>query len=188
MKPISLLLGALLLGSAALPASLAYAQEGPCQSNPSPVDAADPNIIVDSPTANTSLASPITVTGQARTFESNVRVTLFDSAGNELADTFGTAVAPDVGQHGPFSIDISFSVSAPTEACLWVFEDSPETGDPVSVVQIPLTLTAAAGLPSTGSGLSGISSQRAAVLMLSGFALAASGLSAVGWSLRRPVR
>jgi hypothetical protein len=187
MKPVTLLLGVLLLGSASLPVTLGYAQDGPCQSNPSPVDAADPNIIVDSPTANASLASPITVTGQARTFESNVRVTLFDSAGNELADTFGTAVAPDVGQHGPFSIDISFSVSAPTEACLWVFEDSPETGEPVSVVQVPLTLTAAAGLPSTGSGLSGINSQRADLLMLSGLALAAGGLLAVRWSLRRPL-
>ena len=128
----------------------ALAQTNVCQANPSPPDAADPDITVSSPAANATVTSPLTTTGQARTFESTVQVALFDASGDEIASTFGTANAPDVGQHGPFSISLTFSVSADADACLWVYEDSAETGDPINVVQVPVRLQPAE-LPSTGA-------------------------------------
>lgn len=132
------------------PSSAALAQADVCQANPSPPDAADPEIIVDSPAAGNAVTSPITVTGQARTFESNVQVALFDSDGSEIASTFGTAQAPDVGIHGPFTIMIEFPATAPGDACLWVFEDSAKSGDSINVVQVALLLEQPA-LPSTGA-------------------------------------
>ncbi len=127
----------------------ARAQEGICYENPGPVDPADPSIIVDSPTAGATVTSPLTVTGQARTFESTVQVAVFDVDGTKIASTFGTAAAPDAGVHGPFSIPIEFSVAVPTDGCVWVYEQSAQTGDPINVVQVPVRLQPAQ-LPSTG--------------------------------------
>lgn len=186
MARFSLALALLIVAfGAALAAQLpttASAQQGVCQPNPSPVDSADPSMIVSSPTDGASVTSPLTVTGQARTFEATVQVALFDTDGNEIASTFGTAGPGEIGVLLPFSIDITFSVAAPTEACLWVFEDSAETGEPVNVVQVPLTLQPTAALPTTGSGGGGTSDLAAWVI-----ALAATGmaLSAAGWALRR---
>jgi hypothetical protein len=140
---------ALVAFAGAIAPNAALAQTNVCQANPSPPDSADPDIIVDSPAANATVTSPLTTTGQARTFESTVQVSLFDASGTEIASTFGMANAPDVGQLGPFSISLTFSVSADADACLWVYEDSAETGDPINVVQVPVLLEAAE-LPTTG--------------------------------------
>jgi hypothetical protein len=164
----------------------ALAQGGVCQANPSPVDAADPSMIVDSPTAGSTATSPLTVSGQARTFEANVVLTLFDASGAEIATTNG--LAAEGGVLSPFSIDISFSVAADTEACLWVFESSAQDGSPINVVQVPLTLSAALSPPvvpaPTGSGGADDASIPPAVV-LAGLAAVAIALTATGAFLRR---
>ena len=182
---VSSLAGALLaialgVGLAALSAPMASAQQNVCQPNPSSVDAADPDIIVSSPTAGASVSSPLTVTGQARTFEQTVQLALFDAAGNEIASSFTTATAPDIGVLGPFTGAVSFSVTASTAACLWVFEDSAETGEPINVVQVPLTLQP--GLPSTG--ITGEAAGSPSMWM-AGLAVLGAVLTSAGWLLRR---
>lgn len=102
---------------------------------------------MNSPSANDALASPLHVEGQARVFEANVSIKLFDASGNELVSTFATA--QEGGVLSPFSTDVAFSVSASTPACLWVFETSARDGSAINVVQIPLTLLPGA-LPDTG--------------------------------------
>ena len=144
------LLALVALAGAGLPGA-ALGQTNVCQTNPSPPDAADADITVSSPTSGATITSPITVTGQARTFESTVQVSLFNAAGNEIASTFGTAQAPDVGQHGPFSISLTFTATTAADACLWVYEDSAATGDPINVVQVPVRLQGSQ-LPPTGRG------------------------------------
>lgn len=176
---IALLLGAVVVGSLALP-SAASAQAGVCQPNPSPVDAADPDIIVDSPSAGDSVTSPLTVTGQARTFEGTVQLALFDASGGEIVSSFTTATdgAPALGS---FTGTLNFSVTEPTEACLWVFEDSAETGEPINVVQIPLTLQPA--LPATGIAVERTSAP--SIGLYAGLAALGAALTGAGWWLRR---
>jgi hypothetical protein len=155
----------------------AQAQQNVCQTNPSPVDSADPSIIVSEPTAGDSTASPVHVEGQARVFEANVSLKLFDASGTELVSTFTTAAE---GQTlSPFSTDVAFSVTSTTQACLWVFETSAQDGRPVNVVQIPLTLEAA-GLPATGTGGGAASDApptwHLAMLAFAGMVLVGAGL------------
>lgn len=144
--------GAILLAvliATAVGASGVSAQSNVCQTNPGPVDAADPSITVTAPAANAAVTSPIHVTGQARVFEAVVSLTLFDAAGDEVVST--TTMAAEGQTLSSFSTDVAFSVTSDTPACLWVFESSARDGSPVNVVQIPLTLRAG-GLPVVGSG------------------------------------
>ena len=146
----------------------ASAQENVCETNPDPVDAVDPSVVVDEPVANDSVTSPLHVSGQARVFEATVSLTLFDADGTEIASTVTNAV--EAGTLSPFSTDIPFSVTEDTAACLWVFEASAKDGSPTNVVQVPLTLeptsatatateptptAQSAQLPDTGSGAPG---------------------------------
>lgn len=160
-------------------ASAVSAQANVCEANSSPVDASDPDITVGSPTAGSTVTSPLTVTGEARTFESTVQVGLFGPDGVEIAATFGTAAAPDVGQHGPFSISLDFPVSAATDACLWVFEDSAKTGEPINVVQVPLSLEPV-GPPTTGRGALSAGNQS---FVLYAVALGAVGVTVAGTAI-----
>jgi hypothetical protein len=162
----------------------AQAQQGVCQTNPSPVDANDPSVIVTAPTSGATSASPLHVEGQARVFEATVSITLFDAAGAEIVST--TAMAAEGGVLSPFSADVTFSVTAETEACLWVFETSAQDGQPVNVVQVPLTLQAQAAttptaqLPSTGAGgATGSANDAATVVVL--LAVAGALVVGVGW-------
>ncbi|MEX1254327.1 MAG: Gmad2 immunoglobulin-like domain-containing protein [Dehalococcoidia bacterium] len=170
----------------------AVAQTNVCQTNPGPPDAADPDITVSSPTANAMVTSPVTVTGQARTFESNVQVRMFDASGAEAGSAFGTANAPDAGQLGPYTIELTFTASAGDDLCLWVFESSAETGDPINVVQVPVQVAGAeasptAALPATGAAQPG--SGDLGTPLIAAALLAAFGSAAlVGASLLRARR
>jgi hypothetical protein len=138
----------------------AAAQAGVCPANPSPVDEADPSIVVESPVDGAEVSSPIAVEGLARTFEANVRYTLFAADGAVLADGFTTAeyAAPELA---PFATTVSYELDEPGAGCLRVFEESAADGSPVNVVQVELQLGATApeatptgtpAPPATGTG------------------------------------
>jgi hypothetical protein len=157
----------------------ASAQQEPCGTNPSPVDASDPSIIVTAPVANASVTSPLHVEGQARVFEATVSLRLIRADGTEAEST---AQAAEGGVLSDFSTDISFAASAQESACLWVYEVSAQDGSPRNVVQIPLTLNTAAGLPTTGSA-----AESSTTSQLAWFAgtLALAGLLGVAFAVRR---
>jgi hypothetical protein len=116
--------------------------ENVCSTNPSPVDAADPSILVSSPAEDLiePLGSPFEVRGQARVFEATVSLALFNSAGDVLSQTFTTAEA-GAPEFGDFDALLAYAgVDELSPACLWVFESSAEDGEPVNVVQIPVVL------------------------------------------------
>ncbi len=172
---IPLFFAALGLTTATLGGGAVIAQQNVCQANPSPVDPSDPSIIVTSPTAGTSVTSPIPVEGQARVFEATVSIKLMDANG-VLVDT--TTNASEGQVLSPFSTNVAFSVTSSISACLWVFEVSAKDGSPINVVQIPLTLKPA-GLPSTGmGGPSDVTRWPAKLLALVGFGLVGSALLA----------
>jgi germination protein M len=102
-------------------------------------EAVTPAILVESPGFATAVSSPFTARGTANTFEANLQWELRDGAGKLLAKDFATATSGS-GTRGTFSFPITFSVSAPTQGALVVFEGSAADGSRIHVRSIPLTL------------------------------------------------
>jgi Immunoglobulin-like domain of bacterial spore germination len=107
-----------------------------CAANPDP--ATDDANQVDIPNAGDVVASPVTVEGRVAAFEATFRITIFDAAGNTIADE--TAMSSEGQTLAPFQKDVAFSVAQETPACMWVYESSARDGSPIHVRQIPLTL------------------------------------------------
>jgi len=110
-----------------------------CQSNPDPATADDQ--VIDEPSAGDAVTSPVTISGQVRAWEGTYQLGIFDSQGDPIVETFGTAGPGEAGQLAPFSIDVPFEVDAATPACIWVYEQSAMDGRAVHVGQIPVTLS-----------------------------------------------
>lgn len=122
------------------PTAIPAATEVPdvCDPNPSPVNPADPNIVVRSPEPGQVVTSPVLVTGLARVFEGQFNVTIYGEIGGVIAEAPGQA---EMGQElSPFETELTFAVGREQPACLWVFDDSPEDGSPIDVVQVPIAL------------------------------------------------
>jgi hypothetical protein len=109
-----------------------------CQTNPSPVNPADPNIVVQSPQPGDAVVSPFIVSGLARVFEAQVSVTLYGELGGVIAEAQTLAAEGQV--LSPFEAELSFAVSREQPACLWVYQVSAEDGSSIDVVQVPLAL------------------------------------------------
>ncbi len=95
------------------------------------------NIEVLSPRSGDKVKSEFVVKGNARTFESNVAIRLYDSEGNVLIETFTLANAPDIGQFGPFEKMISYVTDSQT-GTLEVFQYSAKDGSQIDKVTIPV--------------------------------------------------
>ena len=109
-----------------------------CLPNPDP--ATSEFQILDEPEPFSEVTSPVTVSGKINAFEATYQITIFDTDGVPLVETFGTAQQPDIGVIGPFSSDVEFNVSEPTPVCIWVFEESARDGSPINVGQVPVVL------------------------------------------------
>ena len=110
-----------------------------CQPNPDP---ATPEFqVIDQPNAGDTVTSPVTISGRIVAFEGTYQVGIFNSRGDPIVETFGTAGPGEAGQLAPFSIEVPFSVTEVTPACIWVYEASAMDGRPVHVGQIPVTLS-----------------------------------------------
>ncbi len=107
-----------------------------CLPNPDP--ATSSVLQIDEPLAGDTVSSPFTVKGKIAAFEAQFRITVYDAAGNAIADQAGMAAE---GQTlSPFAEAVSFSVASPQPACLWVYESSARDGSPIHVGQVPLAL------------------------------------------------
>ncbi|MGH2756060.1 MAG: Gmad2 immunoglobulin-like domain-containing protein [Actinomycetota bacterium] len=98
-----------------------------------------PAIVVEEPRVGEEVTSPLTVSGNANTFEATVEMRLVGPSGKELAHTFTTATC-GTGCRGDYSVEVEFDVSRPTDAVLEVYESSAEDGSPTHVERIPITL------------------------------------------------
>jgi hypothetical protein len=81
--------------------------------------------------------SPVTVAGEANTFEATVRIRIVGADGRVLADTFTTATA-GTGTWGTFSERVAFDPRGNRTGKVVVFWDSPKDGAPLDVVEIPV--------------------------------------------------
>ncbi len=123
----------------ATPAETATAEPEVCQTTPDP---ATPEFqVIDQPSADDTVTSPVTISGRILAFEAVFQVTIFDADGNTLVDTFGMSQQTEVGELAPFSIDVPFDVDEPTPACIWVYEASARDGSFINIGQIPVTLS-----------------------------------------------
>jgi hypothetical protein len=101
------------------------------------------NIAVEEPKAGASLQLPFVISGQARTFEQNVRIRIKDGSGVAVLDTFTTAVAEDIGQWGAFSFEVSEDALGEyrgQSVLIEVFEESAEDGSEKSLTAIPVAI------------------------------------------------
>jgi hypothetical protein len=100
-----------------------------------------PPILVQDPLVGERVRSPITVTGTANVFEATVSIGVFDAAGNEIERTFTTATC-GTGCRGDYSEAVSYTVDRTQSGIVRVYESSAENGEPINVVEIPVTLVA----------------------------------------------
>jgi germination protein M len=103
------------------------------------VESLVPAILVESPTAEATVSSPLRVTGNANTFEATFEYDLEDENGKVLHHDFVTATSGS-GERGTFDFTIPFHVTREQEGALVVYESSAENGSHINVRRIPLTL------------------------------------------------
>ena len=104
------------------------------------VEAFVPPILVEQPSPDETVTSPLHVTGTANTFEATFNYNLRTATGKLLAKDFVTATSGS-GTRGTFDFTIPFSVDAPQDGALRVFELSAEDGSVVHERVIPLRLS-----------------------------------------------
>jgi hypothetical protein len=98
-------------------------------------------ILIQEPGPGWRLTSPLHVSGVADpTFEQNLVVRLLLADGTELALTPVT-IAADVGQRGPFEVDIPFTVSGEQQAFLQVYATSARDGGITHLSSVGLTIS-----------------------------------------------
>lgn len=98
-----------------------------------------PAIIVNRPLGESEVDSPVTVAGTANVFEANVLIRIVGAGREVFAETFTTATCGS-GCRGDFSENVEFDVEEPTEATVQVYEESAETGRPINMIEVPVTL------------------------------------------------
>jgi len=107
-----------------------------CAENPDP--ATDEVVQVDEPLTGDPVTSPVQVRGKVAAFEATFKITIFDADGATIADV--TAMSQEGQTLAPFEVEVPFSVTQETPACLWVYEASARDGLPIHVLQIPVML------------------------------------------------
>jgi hypothetical protein len=109
-----------------------------------PVDRADfedlaPAILVESPAPGDAVASPLRLRGTANTFEAVFQVELLDAAGARVGEKTAMATS-GTGTRGTFDLELPYTVDAPQQGTLRVFELSAKDGSVINEVRIPLRL------------------------------------------------
>lgn len=98
-----------------------------------------PAILVEEPALGDTVTSPLTISGTANTFEAAFRLEMTDWDGRIVAEEQVMATA-GTGTRGTFETTIDFAVDLPGNGALIVFEDSPQDGSRINLVEIPLKI------------------------------------------------
>lgn len=99
---------------------------------------ARPPILIEAPAAGTVLSDSLMVSGESNTFEGTIRWALTDPDGEILEESFTTATAGN-GTWGTFEFTVSVpAVDRGGLGALILWEDSPEDGRQVNLVEVPL--------------------------------------------------
>jgi hypothetical protein len=103
------------------------------------------NITVSSPQANAYVnANGFTITGLARTFESNVVYRVIDLASKQVIAQGHTTATGEMGKFSPYTINVKpkqgGGVQYPTRAMIEVYENSAKDGSVINLVQVPVRI------------------------------------------------
>lgn len=105
-----------------------------------PVVSDSQNIRVTSPDPNQLVGSHfLAIVGEARVFENTYNWRVKDDAGTVIADGFGMATAPDIGQYGPFIAYATYSATPGETGTVEVYSLSARDGSEQDMVRIPVT-------------------------------------------------
>jgi len=104
-------------------------------SSPSPTAA----IVVDEPIENARVSSPALISGTADVFEGTVSIRILDENGAILSEDFTTATCGS-GCLGTYKTRVRFQIDHKQRGSIQVFESSAENGEPLHMVEIPVTL------------------------------------------------
>lgn len=96
-------------------------------------------IVVDEPIENAQVSSPVLVSGTADVFEGTVSIRILDENGAILSEDFTTATCGS-GCQGTYRTRVRFLVDHKQRGSIQVFESSAENGEPLHMVEIPVTL------------------------------------------------
>ena len=96
------------------------------------------NINVSSPAEHDVISSPVMITGEARVFENAFNYRVKDMDGTVLAEGHATALSPDMGLFGPFSVETEFDEPTGTSGTIEVFNFSAKDGSEESMVIVPV--------------------------------------------------
>lgn len=96
------------------------------------------NIRVTSPKPNDKLTSPFTVVGEARVFENVVNIRVTNAKGEAFITETAYAHAPDAGQFGAFSINLSYKFKNTKEGFVEVYHASAKDGSDQDLIRIPV--------------------------------------------------
>lgn len=118
-----------------------------------PVGASLPPIAVALPQIGMDLFGSAHIVGSADVFEATVSIRIRDAVNNVIAESFTTATC-GTGCRGDFTADVDFEVGQEQRGVIEVYEASAKDGEPINVVEIPVTLRPAAG-STTGDELEG---------------------------------
>ena len=99
-----------------------------------------PAILVEHPSPDEQVTSPLHVTGNANTFEATFEYKLEDANGKILAKGFTTATSGS-GARGTFDFTIPFTIDSAQNGTLVVYESSAENGAAINQREIALRLT-----------------------------------------------
>jgi len=98
-----------------------------------------PAILLEHPAIGDAVTSPVTISGTADVFEGTVSIRVIEGEGTVLADTTAQASC-GTGCRGTFSQDVPYTLGQQRTGTIEVFESSAENGQPINVVNIPVTL------------------------------------------------
>ena len=96
-------------------------------------------IVVDEPIENARVSSPVLISGIANVFEGTVSIRIVDQKGAILSEDFTTATCGS-GCLGTYRTRVRFRVDHEQQGSIQVFESSAENGEPLHLVEIPVTL------------------------------------------------
>ena len=103
---------------------------------------------ITSPTPDQVVTSPFTVQGMYfGSFEGVVPIQILDANGTEI---LRVNAMNECCVLSPYQKQVTFTVSAPTPACIVVSRESGKDDSLTPLVQVPVTLSPSPGMPGTG--------------------------------------
>ncbi len=95
------------------------------------IESSEKNIVVTTPQNNDTLTNKLIIKGQARVFENIINFRLKDNSGKILSEGNTYVNSPDVGQFGPFEVDMAYNKPTTDFGTLEVFWHSPKDGEEI---------------------------------------------------------